>query len=218
MSRNTRFILSGVITGDVKEFLLEFRETIREGNVEVVWNSYQKFNQKTEETFRVSSWPQPSLIRKELNIDMKNVYDISFMILYKELYFRHLFERCQINYYDQKNSFKNYYSLFNKLLISINDDDDAFPLIPNKWLWDMINSFVSQFQYFQYWKTLESSKKVLRNKTKELREVCQCILCNILILYYILYILAHFEYIIYYNIHLLGMECEKGFRCFTCIG
>lgn len=69
------------------------------------------------------------------------------MILYKELYFRHIYARIQggPTLEQRFNSFYNYCDLFNYILSA----EEPVPLeLPDLWLWELVDEFVYQFQSF----------------------------------------------------------------------
>jgi translation initiation factor 3 subunit L len=68
------------------------------------------------------------------------------LILYKELYYRHVFARMQPTVDDKFDSFQNYVDLFN-LFLGLDTAAPAWEL-PTSWLWDIIDEFIYQFQSF----------------------------------------------------------------------
>ena len=63
------------------------------------------------------------------------------MILYRELYFRHIYSRLQPTLEQRFESYENYCDLFNYVL----DSDAPVPLeLPTQWLWDIIDEFIYQ--------------------------------------------------------------------------
>lgn len=75
------------------------------------------------------------------------------MILYKDLYFRHIYSLdTGIPTDIRLKSFFNYCDLFNHIL-----SKDTTPLeLPNQWLWDIIDEFIYQFQSFTSFKAKSS--------------------------------------------------------------
>lgn len=59
--------------------------------------------------------------------------------LSQEMYFRHLYARCGPNLRDRCESWDNYCELFGLLLHS-----NVNMMLPNVWLWDMIDEFLYQ--------------------------------------------------------------------------
>lgn len=72
--------------------------------------------------------------------------DEQVLILYKELYFRHISAKMTPTVDDKFDSFQNYVDLFN-LILGLKSDEPEFEL-PISWLWDIIDEFIYQFQSF----------------------------------------------------------------------
>jgi translation initiation factor 3 subunit L len=97
--------------------------------------------------------------------------DPIFLILYRELYYRHVYSRLQPNIDDRFHSYENSCELFNYLLseaLSLNsrifshfvaDSEEPVELeLPEQWLWDIIDEFIYQFQVFCTWRSKARSK------------------------------------------------------------
>ena len=100
--------------------------------------------------------------------------DQLFLILYRELYYRHVYSRLQPDIDDRFHSYENSCELFNYLLsaffsgmnpvrpfiISIADSEDGpVPLqLPEQWLWDIVDEFIYQFQSFYVWRSRVKTK------------------------------------------------------------
>ena len=74
-------------------------------------------------------------------------HDTFFLILYKELYFRHIYARVAHapTFEHRYESYYNYCNLFNFIL---NNSGPIDRELPNQWLWDIIDEFIYQFQSF----------------------------------------------------------------------
>ena len=152
MSR--RLMNSGVITDDVHRFLAQFHENVSRGKFRLR-SSYTAFQKITKETYAASLWPDDSDVIRKLGLKTSDESTLVFIYLYRELYYRHAFKRCyteDFRYESMHDSFKNYINLFNKLL-DYYDEGKKFAEIPDVWLWDMIESFVGQFQYYHHWQS-----------------------------------------------------------------
>ena len=101
--------------------------------------------------------------------------DPIFLILYRELYYRHVYSRLQPNLDDRFHSYENSCELFNYLLsalfspgiglenlvsdITQPDSDGPVTLeLPEQWLWDIIDEFIYQYQSFSVWRSKAASK------------------------------------------------------------
>lgn len=82
--------------------------------------------------------------------------DQTVLLLYKELYFRHIYSRLNPTLEQRIASWKNYCDLFNFLL---NGTPTLDLELPTQWLWDIVDEFIYQFQSFcQYRSKLKSLK------------------------------------------------------------
>lgn len=138
----------------VKQFVSYFYRHIKERAVADIHSMYENsFNKITEKYFKQSPWPSSESIAPFVN------HDKIFLILYKELYFRHIYAKLTVGpTLEQRfDSWRNYCDLFNYVL---NSDSNELEL-PGQWTWDIIDEFIYQFQSFcQY-------RSKLKNKSKE---------------------------------------------------
>ncbi|KAL1377087.1 hypothetical protein pipiens_016496, partial [Culex pipiens pipiens] len=103
--------------------------------------------------------------------------DNLFMILYKELYYRHLHARIQggPSLEQRLNSFYNYCNFFNYILPS---KEPVQLELPDIWLWELIDEFVYQFQNFAQYrarltdKSDEEMDMLLNNNSKVWNILC----------------------------------------------
>lgn len=71
-----------------------------------------------------------------------------FVILYKELYYRDMYTRMSRPSLENRfNSYMNYQELFSEILNQNNNKPINLQL-PNLWLWDIIDEFVYQVNFF----------------------------------------------------------------------
>lgn len=130
----------------VKEFLQYFREAIRKGMVFEIQNYYENvFPKMTEKHFENRPWPDENVVARFVDKDPV------FLILYKELYYRHLYARMQSSLtLDQRfNSYYNYCDLLNYIL---NENKPVDLELPDQWLWELVDEFVYQFQCFSQYR------------------------------------------------------------------
>ncbi|CAI4229731.1 unnamed protein product [Auanema sp. JU1783] len=140
---------------EVVEYLLYFNKMVEEENVPEIHTLYeQAFPDLTERFFRERMWPDEHTVENIIGTDNR-----IFIILYKELYYRHLYARAQRgpSLTHRYESFMNYQDLFSELLSS----KEPVPLsLPNIWLWDIIDEFVYQFQAFCLYKANPTKRSV----------------------------------------------------------
>jgi len=161
MSRYSEVVPPAVIT-----FLKEFAASIESGNLQDIMENYgEKWEDINKQYHRTTSWPSAKTIQAQLQL--KGEFKGLFMCLYKQLFFRHIFQRLEPaepqgkdgdphRYMQQYlDSFQNFVDLFNILINIWRKQDTALKAfdMPNKWLWDIIHSFVSQCQAFHLWKS-----------------------------------------------------------------
>jgi RNA polymerase I-associated factor PAF67 len=99
--------------------------------------------------------------------------DQLFLILYRELYYRHVYSRLQPDIDDRFHSYENSCELFNYLLSKstlaftltikysclADSEDGPVPLqLPEQWLWDIVDEFIYQFQSFYVWRAKVKTK------------------------------------------------------------
>ncbi|XP_055701323.1 eukaryotic translation initiation factor 3 subunit L isoform X2 [Phlebotomus papatasi] len=156
----------------VKKFLQYFRDAINEGVIYDIQNMYETtFPKLSEQHFDKRAWPDEHEVASIVEDDQV------FMILYKELYYRHIHARIPGGpSLDQRvSSFLNYCDFFNLILSS------ASPVsleLPDIWLWELVDEFVYQFQNFAQYrarltdKSEEEMDQLLNNNSKVWNILC----------------------------------------------
>jgi len=80
--------------------------------------------------------------------------DEVFLILYKELYYRHIYSLAGPKFMHtiehRFGSWDNYCQLFDNIL---NTETPLDLVLPTQWLWDMTDEFIYQFQSFSQYRT-----------------------------------------------------------------
>lgn len=153
--------------------MVYFRNVINEGSIEEIQQLYENTFPKLSEThFEKRAWPNEDELASIVEDD-----DSAFLILYKELYFRHIHAKIQGGpSLDQRvASFLNYCNFFNFILSS------ATPVtleLPDIWLWELVDEFVYQFQNFAQYrarlvdKTEEEMEQLLTHNMKVWNILC----------------------------------------------
>jgi translation initiation factor 3 subunit L len=110
------------------------------------------FPKLSEQHYDKSSWPD----EKEVQNLIGETDDV-FMVLYKELYYRHIHARIQGGpTLDQRiGSFFNYCAFFNLILSS---EQPVTLELPDIWLWELVDEFVYQFQNFAQYRARLTDK------------------------------------------------------------
>lgn len=97
------------------------------------------FSRLTERLYRSTPWPPAAAISPLVDSDAV------FLLLYKELTFRHLHACCagSVTLRDRAASWDNYRALFEIVL-----NANLNVRLPPSWLWDVVDEFCYQFQAF----------------------------------------------------------------------
>jgi len=140
----------------VKKFLQYFCSSLSDGLVFDLQNIYENtFPKLTEKFFDKRPWPD----EEEVSHIVDN--DPIFLILYKELYYRHIYARVPggPSLEQRFSSFYNYCDLLNYILSA----KEPVPLeLPDQWLWELVDEFVYQFQSFSQYRA-----RLISNQDKE---------------------------------------------------
>lgn len=140
------------VPDSVKTFVSHLYRHIRDRNVYETHQMYEGgFTRLSDRHFRDTPWPPAESVAAHCDGDHV------FLLLYRELWFRHAHARVQgLTPAQRAESWDNYCSLFSVVLQGVVNMQ-----LPNQWLWDMVDEFVYQFQSFcQY-------RAKLKNKTHE---------------------------------------------------
>ncbi|KAL4080076.1 RNA polymerase I-associated factor PAF67-domain-containing protein [Scleroderma yunnanense] len=135
----------------VKRFIVHFHQAVLDNNLAEITLAYESgWNRLTEKFYARTEWPEAEIIAPLVNDDQ------IFLILYRELYYRHVYSRLQPDIDDRFHSYENSCELFNYLL---NSDGGPVTLsLPAQWLWDIIDEFIYQFQSFALFRSRPASK------------------------------------------------------------
>ncbi|KAF7324786.1 Eukaryotic translation initiation factor 3 subunit L [Mycena kentingensis (nom. inval.)] len=134
----------------VKGFIVHFHQAVLDNNLAEITVAYESgWNKYTEKFYARTEWPEAEIIAPLVNDDP------IFLILYRELYYRHVYSRLQPNIDDRFHSYENSCELFNYLL---NSEGPVQLELPEQWLWDIIDEFIYQFQVFCTWRSKVKSK------------------------------------------------------------
>lgn len=130
---------------EIRRFIHFFHQHVTEQNLYDIQFIYEtNFNKLTERYFEKSAWPEPEYVASLVDGDQV------FLILYKELYYRHIYNKLKPTLEHRFESYFNYCDLFNYIL----NTDEPVPLtLPNQWLWDIIDEFIYQFQAFSQYRS-----------------------------------------------------------------
>lgn len=120
-----------VVPEVVKQFVSYFHRHIKDRNVYDIYSMYENtFNKITDKYFKHSPWPPAESISALVHhgtfaINREEwrfltliaiLLDQVFLILYKELYYRHIYAKLQPTMEHRFESFKNYCDFFNFII------------------------------------------------------------------------------------------------------
>ncbi|XP_041363691.1 eukaryotic translation initiation factor 3 subunit L-like [Gigantopelta aegis] len=143
---------SYIVPEVIKNFLVQFQKVINEQNLLEIQNAYENgFNKLTDRFFKNSPWPEAEHVAPIVNNDPM------FVILYKELYYRHIYARVT-NGPSLEQRFESYYNYCNLFNYILNAECPVGLELPNQWLWDIIDEFIYQFQSFSIFRCKLSKK------------------------------------------------------------
>jgi len=151
------------INDTVKDFIIFFQKQVQTRNTQEISNIYESaWPGLTEKFFSKDPWPTWE------EIEPLTGPDTTFGILYNELYFRHIYVKGHPTIQNRSASYENYCDLFNLIVHNSEQPDNPVNLdLPNKWLWDIIDEFIYQFESFSQYRAK------LTNKTEEELSVLQ---------------------------------------------
>ena len=131
--------------------------SVRQEKLNEIQTCYEyKFSKFSEGFYKDESWPHADAVSQLVEGDEV------FLMLYKELYFRHLYAKMgpNITLEQRMESWENYTSLFDRIFSDDDDDNNLDRLdLPLPWLWDMVDEFVYQFTDFCRFRTKDLKKR-----------------------------------------------------------
>ena len=144
-----------------------------------IGNLYEKsFPVISERYFKNANWPKKDVVieflEKEREEEGKTLTeeedDEIFLALYEELYFRHVYSRSASPSIEERvESWKAYCRLFDCVLKRTATTSGL--VLPNVWLWDMVDEFIYQFQSFcQFRGKLQAKSEKEIERLKELKD------------------------------------------------
>ena len=106
---------------------MHFHQAVLDNNLPEITAAYESgWNKLTEKFYSKTEWPEAELIAPLVNNGpLSSIFgaliiipwsDPIFLILYRELYYRHVYSRLQPNIDDRFHSYENSCELFNYIL------------------------------------------------------------------------------------------------------
>jgi translation initiation factor 3 subunit L len=129
------------VPSDVKNFIQTLDNNLLTKQVAELEIQYvDRFAQITDRLYNSSPWPSPEVISPLVHGDK------TFLMLYKHLWYRHIFQHTEVTLEHRFHSFRNFIDLLDYLL-ALNVDRPQIKL-PNAWLWDIVDEFIYEFQSY----------------------------------------------------------------------
>uniref|UniRef100_A0A6U3CZR8 Eukaryotic translation initiation factor 3 subunit L n=1 Tax=Lotharella globosa TaxID=91324 RepID=A0A6U3CZR8_9EUKA len=147
-----------------QEFILQLNKAIMHKNIYDIQTLYEHdFERQTTKFYKTTPWPSVGAIEQLVGKDE------NFLILYQQLYYRHLYGRKPaVGLENQLLSYQNYLDLFN-IILGLRTEAPEFE-IPGVWLWDIIDEFVYQFSAFHAFRSKVQARESPES-TKEDRDL-----------------------------------------------
>ncbi|ODV94052.1 hypothetical protein PACTADRAFT_50945 [Pachysolen tannophilus NRRL Y-2460] len=137
---------SSKIPDVIVKFINLWHKAFLTNNSYLLYGCYSNnLNKVFDKFYKNTSYPSPIEIAPIVNNDQ------IFIILYSECYYRHIYAKLSPSLEVRTSSFNNYCNLFN--LILNNPSGPVSFELPNKWLWDIVDEFIYQFNQFQVYKS-----------------------------------------------------------------
>eukprot|EP00928_Gymnodinium_smaydae_P043500 TRINITY_DN2912_c0_g3_i1.p1 TRINITY_DN2912_c0_g3~~TRINITY_DN2912_c0_g3_i1.p1 ORF type:complete len:520 (+),score=108.42 TRINITY_DN2912_c0_g3_i1:184-1743(+) len=152
----------------VDHFLGLLNEAIQVRNVQEVHKLYEEtFNKLTEKYYKNSKWPNAESVAEQLSIDSPQ--NNLFIILYKDLYYRHAFTKPNVTYEDRRGAWENYCKLLELFVDDLSSGQTLSVGLPTQWLWDILDEFVYHYQTYCAFRN-KTAKAHKENDIAKLRE------------------------------------------------
>lgn len=158
------------IPDQVDHFLGVLLTALKTRNVQEIHRLYEDtFNKLTDKYYKSTRWPSVEAVEKTVSSEPL------FIILYKELYYRHIYARLNpVPFEDRMGSWDNYCRLLDLIILDLKDAEDEFSIaLPAQWLWDILDEFIYHYQTYSTYrnKTAKMAKeKDLKKDLNQLRE------------------------------------------------
>eukprot|EP00933_Yihiella_yeosuensis_P017856 TRINITY_DN1484_c0_g1_i3.p1 TRINITY_DN1484_c0_g1~~TRINITY_DN1484_c0_g1_i3.p1 ORF type:complete len:538 (+),score=121.39 TRINITY_DN1484_c0_g1_i3:72-1616(+) len=156
-----------VIPDAVDHFLGCLLTGLQTRNIPEIHRLYETvFNQLTDRYYGKAKWPSAAAVEEAISTESQPL----FVILYKELYYRHIYARLNpVAFEDRVGSWENYCKLLDLMIDGLQDGEDLCISLPAQWLWDILDEFVYHYQTYSTYchKTAKMQKE---KDVKDLRE------------------------------------------------
>jgi translation initiation factor 3 subunit L len=146
----------------VDHFLGLLLTALKTRNVPDLHRLYENtFNQLTEKHYKNTKWPSVEAVAEQVSAEPL------FIIFYKELYYRHIYSRLQVQFEDRKGSWENYCRLMDLICDDLSQQEDLSVALPGQWTWDLLDEFVYHYQTYCNFR----NKAVKIQKEKDITQI-----------------------------------------------
>eukprot|EP00440_Ansanella_granifera_P068318 gb/GFBE01074114.1/.p1 GENE.gb/GFBE01074114.1/~~gb/GFBE01074114.1/.p1 ORF type:complete len:517 (+),score=187.01 gb/GFBE01074114.1/:1-1551(+) len=156
-----------VIPDAVDHFLGTLMDAIKSRNIVEINRLYETdFNKLTSQYYERKKWPSAQAVGDAIGHSEQ-----LFLILYKELAYRHMFARLasSVTFDDRVSSWKNYMQLLDLMILQLSEGEELCVALPAQWLWDVLDEFI--YHYQTYYTHCQKAAKMQKDKEiNELRE------------------------------------------------
>ncbi|EEB12467.1 eukaryotic translation initiation factor 3 subunit 6-interacting protein, putative [Pediculus humanus corporis] len=162
----------------VKKFIPYFRDVINEGNIFEIQNIYENsFPKLSLQYFENRPWPDEHEVAPLVD------NDTNFLILYKELYYRHIYARSSCDPTCNRDLVL-FTIIVTCLIIFWVCASGPIPLeLPDQWLWELVDEFVYQFQSYAQYRARLSTKSPSEIETLNQKNEVWNVLCVLNVLH-----------------------------------
>lgn len=167
------------IPSDVRTFLISLLRAVETRNMAEINKLYEiEFNELTKENFTTmkgkkptkKSWPSEKAVKEYISTDQSE-YKSLFLILYKQLYYRHLTANRLKPYFEShRGAWDNYCQLLDTILEDLVEGEELFFSLPVQWLWDILDEFIYHYHVYCAFRDTCSNrmgKQALSHKQRE---------------------------------------------------
>jgi len=149
------------IAESVDYFLGQLLASLKNRNVSEMHVHYEKtFNELSDKYYRTSRWPSSQAVEQQISEEPL------FLIVYKELYYRHIFSRLGPTFTERQGSWENYCKLLDLIIDDLEKNEVLSVALPAQWLWDMLDEFV--YHYETYGKARNKAIKMIKESDIEI--------------------------------------------------
>jgi len=131
----------------LKKFAKELNDKRTLEDLLAIYETYYKISKYLNQP---QAWPTTEVISNFIRLDHFP------SILYKELYFRNLSKRNEMNLEGYFETWENYSAFFEYLLKK--DEKSLEFILPSNWIWDLVNNFIEGIQSFHRFRSKLNSR------------------------------------------------------------